>query len=119
MTGGRPIMAFTVTITAPRPGKGVRAIRAPSGMPSRAAQATALRLTASDSRTMASSAGSPVSRSWSADAFSAMDVLGRAVARRLVDLGRGSRRQQPGKGPDFRRRGAVGAPFHFAVQAHD
>jgi tungstate transport system ATP-binding protein len=74
MPGGRPIMAFTVTITAPRPGKRVRAIRAPSGMPSRAAQATALRLTASDSRTMASSAGSPVSSSWSADVFSAMDL---------------------------------------------
>ena len=46
-----------------RPGNFVSAMQAPSGMPISAASTTADRLTTSDSRTMANSAGSPLSTS--------------------------------------------------------
>ena len=60
-TGGRPISALSTTMTASRPRKRVSAISAPNGTPISAANSTALRLTSSDSRTMANRPGSPVS----------------------------------------------------------
>ena len=66
-TGGRPIMALSTTMAASRPGKRVSAMNAPNGTPISAANSTALRLTSSDSRTMANSPGSPVSTNCSAD----------------------------------------------------
>ncbi len=60
-TGGRPISALRTTMTPSRPGKRVSANIAPTGTPISAAKNTALRLTISDSRTMANNAGSPVS----------------------------------------------------------
>ncbi len=59
-TGGRPMSAFSTTITASRPRKRVSAISAPNGTPISAANIAAERLTASDSRTIAYSAGSPL-----------------------------------------------------------
>lgn len=56
-TGGNPMKALTSTTTAPRPENSVSARSAPSGSPSKAASPTADRLTASDSLTIAKSAG--------------------------------------------------------------
>ncbi|GAA0569879.1 hypothetical protein GCM10009416_05500 [Craurococcus roseus] len=58
-TGGNPIKAFNATTTPRRPGKRATANSAPSGSPTKAASATAVRLTRSDNPTMAASAGSP------------------------------------------------------------
>src|SRR5204862_1362905 len=66
-TGGKPMSALSTTMTASRPEKRVSATRAPNGTPKSAATNTAERLTASDSRTIATSAGSAVSTSWSAE----------------------------------------------------
>src|SRR6516164_5056219 len=66
-TGGSPMRALNTTMTASRPGKRTRARKAPKGTPTRAARSTAERLTMRDSRTIAMSAGSAVSTSWSAE----------------------------------------------------
>src|SRR6516165_2325256 len=66
-TGGSPMRALNTTMTASRPGKRTRARKAPKGTPTRAARSTAERLTRRDSRTIAMSAGSAVSTSWSAE----------------------------------------------------
>ena len=57
-TGGNPIAAFSATISAPRPGKRAIAIAAPIGKPIAAEKTVAVRLTASDSATIAVSRGS-------------------------------------------------------------
>ena len=57
-TGGSPISAFRITITAWRPGNRPTAMAAPSGMPSSVAMATADRLTARLSPTMCQRRGS-------------------------------------------------------------
>src|SRR5947208_7409502 len=62
-----------MTMTPWRPGNLVSAIQAPRGIPISAASTTADRLTKSDSRTMANSAGSPLSTSWRADTSSGID----------------------------------------------
>src|SRR5262245_4724241 len=59
-TGGRPISAFRRTIIASRPRNFVSATAAPNGTPMRAPKKTANRLTRSDRRTIAISAGSAV-----------------------------------------------------------
>src|SRR5262249_15318232 len=59
--------ALSTTMTASRPGKRTSARKAPKGTPMRAASSTAERLTMRDSRTIAISAGSAVSTSWSAE----------------------------------------------------
>ena len=69
-TGGNPIIAFSATIAPSRPGKRVSAIIAPNGTPISAAKNTALRLTISDSSTMAISAGSAVMTRCNAEASS-------------------------------------------------
>ncbi len=53
-------MAFKATISDVRPGNCVSAMRAPSGIPIAAASSVAVTVTASDSFTIANSAGSPV-----------------------------------------------------------
>jgi hypothetical protein len=58
-TGGSPISALRTTIDPPRPRKRASASHAPSGSPISAASSTADRLTISESRTIANSAGSP------------------------------------------------------------
>src|SRR5215831_15719331 len=59
--------ALSTTMTASCPGKRTSARKAPKGTPMRAARSTAERLTMRDSRTIAISAGSAVSTSWSAE----------------------------------------------------
>src|SRR6266481_1568027 len=73
-----------MTITGSRPRNRVSAISAPSGTPIRAAMNVALRLTISDSRTMAKRVGSPVSTRWRAEAFSGMVDTGGLRPRALV-----------------------------------
>jgi len=62
-TGGNPISALRMTITASRPGKRISAMAAPNGTPMNPPKTTADKLTMSDNRTIASSAGSPASSS--------------------------------------------------------
>ena len=57
-TGGNPIIALSSTVSVCRPGKRPTAIAAPSGRPRHAANSVAVRLTRSDSSTIASSFGS-------------------------------------------------------------
>jgi len=52
--------AFRSTTKADRPGNRVNASAAPRGMPTKAASATAVRLTMTESRTIANRAGSPL-----------------------------------------------------------
>src|SRR5262245_50613484 len=59
-TGGNPISALRMTITASRPGNRVSATAAPNGTPMSPPKTTADKLTMSDNRTIASNAGSPV-----------------------------------------------------------
>src|SRR6267154_1345795 len=73
-TGGRPMSAFSNTITVCRPRKRPTAIAAPSGRPSRAAMATADRLTRKLSRTISISLASRPIRSASA-ALRAYDMI--------------------------------------------
>src|SRR6476659_2804219 len=58
MTGGRPIAAFSATISGPRPGKRPIATAAPSGSPMTAEHNVDVRLTPSDSATIAVTRGS-------------------------------------------------------------
>src|SRR5438093_22772 len=74
-TGGRPMTAFSTTITACRPGKRLTAIAAPSGKPSNAAIATADRLTRRLRRTISTSLESRPTSSASA-ALRASDMIG-------------------------------------------
>src|SRR5215471_7187084 len=78
-TGGSPMRALSTTMTASRPGKRTSARKAPKGMPMRAARSTAERLTMRDSCTIAISAGSAVSTSWSADTSLGMAEPGLAL----------------------------------------
>jgi hypothetical protein len=64
-----------ITITASRPGKRVSAMPAPNGTPIRPPSTTAERLTTSDSRTMANSAGSPASTSCRAEASTGIEPI--------------------------------------------
>src|SRR5690606_36468577 len=75
--------ALRVTAMACRPGNRLNAGNAPSGAPNKVASNVALRLTASDRRTIANSVAAPLSTSCSADACSGITVTvrGLAVAR--------------------------------------
>src|SRR5882762_387429 len=74
-TGGRPMRAFSTTITVCRPGKRPTAIAAPSGRPSNAAIATAERLTRRLRRTISISLASRPTSSARA-AVRASDMIG-------------------------------------------
>ena len=74
-TGGRPMSAFSSTITVCRPGKRPTAIAAPRGKPTSAAIATADRLTRRLRRTISTSLESSPISSASA-ALRASDMLG-------------------------------------------
>src|SRR5262249_6655490 len=73
-TGGNPISALRMTITASWPGKRDSATAAPNGTPMSPPKTTADKLTMSDKRTIASSAGSPASSNSSADTSSGMGL---------------------------------------------
>src|SRR5262245_37566924 len=73
-------------MVASRPGNRVREMRAPSGIPITAAQTTALRLTTSDSRTIANNVGSALKMSWRAEALSGIAAVAQIVLFRSISV---------------------------------
>src|SRR5512137_572351 len=112
ITDGRPIMAFSTAVSAPRPGKRATATQAPTGRPITAPITTALPLTRSDSSTMSISRDSSwVSRakaSASVASISAAPTVHRAVEPRQQRFLRGPGSGDEPVGDDQRRQAHKG-----------